>query len=825
MASPLLPFLFCSIILIPFLPITSVVAQTKTNLAIGDSHTASASTSPWLVSSPSGDFAFGFLPLEDTPDFFILCIWYAKIQDKTIVWFANRDKPAPKGSKVELSADDGLVLTAPSGEQLWNTGGLSVRVSSGAFNDTGNFVLQDGASNSVWESFKDYRDTLLPYQTLERGQKLSSKLRENDFNLGRFELFFQNDGNLVMHSINLPSGYANENYYQSGTIESNTSSAGTQLVLDRLGELYILGQKSEKYNLSEGGGGVSPTQFYYRATLNFDGVFILYQHPKGSSSGSGGWTPVWYQPDNICKAYLASASSGVCGYNSICSLRNDNRPNCQCPKWYSLADPNDPYGDCQPNFVQSCAEDEDSQRKDPYDFEVVMDTDWPLSDYVLQRPFTEEQCRQSCMEDCMCSVAIFRLGDSCWKKKLPLSNGRVDATLNGAKAFMKVRKDNSSLVVPSIIVNKNTRNTLIVVGSVLLGSSACLNFILIGAICVSSSFVFKYKKKLRRVVGKSDTAVGTNLRCFTYEELEEATNGFDKVLGKGAFGIVYEGVVNMGSITPVAVKRLNTFLLEEVQKEFKNELNVIGLTHHKNLVRLLGFCETGSERLLVYEYMSNGTLATLLFNVEKPSWKLRLQIAAGVARGLLYLHEECITQIIHCDIKPQNILLDDYYNARISDFGLAKLLNMNQSRTNTAIRGTKGYVALEWFKNMPITAKVDVYSYGVLLLEIVSCRKSVEFEAEDEQKAILTEWAYDCYTEGSLHDLVEGDKEALDDMKTMEKLVMIALWCVQEDPDLRPTMRTVTQMLEGVVEVQVPPCPSPISIQYSLNQSVDRTGH
>jgi len=183
----------------------------------------------------------------------------------------------------------------------------------------------------------------------------------------------------------------------------------------------------------------------------------------------------------------------------------------------------------------------------------------------------------------------------------------------------------------------------------------------------------------------------------------------------------------------------------------------------------------------------------------------------------VYLHEECMTQIIHCDIKPQNILLDDYFVARISDFGLAKLLNMNQSKTNTAIRGTKGYVALEWFKNMPITAKVDVYSYGVLLLEIVSCRKSVEFETEDESKAILTEWAYDCYSEGALHALVEGDKEPLDDMKTVEKLVMIALWCVQEDPGFRPTMRSVIHMLEGVVEVGVPRCPSQVSIQYSLN--------
>ena len=183
----------------------------------------------------------------------------------------------------------------------------------------------------------------------------------------------------------------------------------------------------------------------------------------------------------------------------------------------------------------------------------------------------------------------------------------------------------------------------------------------------------------------------------------------------------------------------------------------------------------------------------------------------GIARGLLYLHEECSTQIIHCDIKPQNILLDDYYNARISDFGLAKRLIMNQSKTHTNIRGTKGYVAPEWFRNIPITAKVDVYSYGVMLLEIICSRRSVDLETIGEQQAILSDWAYDCYQEGRLDSLVEYDVEALDDRGKLVRFVMVAIWCIQEDPFLRPNMRRATQMLEGVVEVPVPPSPYPYS--------------
>jgi serine/threonine protein kinase len=148
---------------------------------------------------------------------------------------------------------------------------------------------------------------------------------------------------------------------------------------------------------------------------------------------------------------------------------------------------------------------------------------------------------------------------------------------------------------------------------------------------------------------------------------------------------------------------------------------------------------------------------------------------------------------------------------RISDFRLAKLLRMDRSQTQTAIRGTKGYVASEWFGNMPITTKVDVYSFGVMLLEIICCRRSVNVESGKEYKAILTDWANDCFREGKLDVLVEYDREAMDDMEKLEKFVKVAIWCLQEDPSLRPNMKKVTHMLDGVVDVPIPPCPSPFT--------------
>ncbi|KAJ6944625.1 G-type lectin S-receptor-like serine/threonine-protein kinase LECRK2 [Populus alba x Populus x berolinensis] len=666
MAFPILHLSFSLLIMLP----PFAVSQTGGNITVGASLSTSENTS-WL--SPS--------------DLFLLAIWYDKIPNKTIVWYANGDEPAPTGSK-----------------ELWRSETIIGDVAYGAMTDTGNFVLRDRVSHNLWESFKNPADTLLPSQVLDRGMTLSSRQSETNFSKGRFQLKLTDDGNLELATINLPGDFTNEPYYKSDTDGGlNSSSRGYQVIFNESGYLYILRENDQIFSLTQR-VTASTGDFYHRATLNFDGVFIQYYHPK-ASTGNERWTPIWYQPDNICQASSVTAGSGTCG----------------------------------------CEEDEVAPVEDLYDFEELTNTDWPTSDYALLQPFTEEKCRQSCLNDCMCA------------KKLPLSNGRVQTNLDG-KALLKVRRSNVNPRSPYFPNNKKDRD----------GCSVFVNFLLVCAICMG--FFFIYRRRTKRIPQK-DGAVETNLQ------------GFKEELGRGAFGVVYRGVVHIGSSIVVAVKKLNN-MAEDRVREFKTEVNVIGQTHHKNLVRLLGFCEEGDQRLLVYEFMSNGSLSSFIFQDAKPGWKERIQIAFGVARGLLYLHEECSNQIIHCDIKPQNILLDEYYNARISDFGLAKLLLLDQSQTHTAIRGTKGYVAPEWFRNFPVTVKVDVYSY-----------------------AILTDWAYDCYREGTLDALVGSDTGALDDIEKLERFLMIAFWCIQEDPSLRPTMRKVTQMLEGVVEVPVPPCP------------------
>uniref|UniRef100_A0A2N9HC91 non-specific serine/threonine protein kinase n=1 Tax=Fagus sylvatica TaxID=28930 RepID=A0A2N9HC91_FAGSY len=296
----------------------------------------------------------------------------------------------------------------------------------------------------------------------------------------------------------------------------------------------------------------------------------------------------------------------------------------------------------------------------------------------------------------------------------------------------------------------------------------------------------------------------SGLYMFKIRVLRRATKGFKDMLGKGSFGTVYKGALYKGKKL-VAVKRLEK-LVEEGEREFRAEMRAIGRTHHKNLVRLLGYCAEGSKRLLVYEFMSNGSLADVLFkSIRRPDWDERVRIALDVARGILYLHEECKAPIIHCDIKPQNILMDEFWTAKISDFGLAKLLMPDQTRTFTMVRGTRGYLAPEWQKNTPISVKADVYSYGIVLLEIVSCRRNMDVNVSVPEEIVLSTWVYKCFVARELEKIVGGEEV---DKTTLENMVKVGLWCIQDEPILRPSMKSVVLMLEGITDISIPPCPT-----------------
>ncbi|WCJ19005.1 G-type lectin S-receptor-like serine/threonine-protein kinase LECRK3 [Euphorbia peplus] len=798
--SNLHPLAFFLLLLQPFF----LKAQ-NANITLGSFLITSDDTS-WK--SPFGDFAFGFRPINNQ-DIFLLAIWYDKIPEKTIVWYANGDNPAPQGSKVQLMDNGSFMLTSPKGQEIWKPKSSIAAISYAAMLDDGNFVLVGRDSSYVWESFKNPTDTILPNQELEIGGKLSSQRTASNYSKGTFQLLMKTDGNLELRPIGLPTEYPYEAYFKSNTDGANEMNSGYQLVFNESGHLNVLVRNGSVVNLTRNRRALTGGDYYYMAMLDVDGIFALYAHPRNQTNAKTNmWSSIWSVPNDICSAMGSDLGGGPCGYNSYCRLDEKQKPVCECLPGFSLLDPNNKLGGCKQDRIPNCQQ-ENSKPEDLYVMQDLSNAYWPVSaNYEQLQGLNENDCRRLCLSDCYCVVAVIKEG-TCWKKKLPLSKGRLDYNTYG-KAMIKVWKfdvptDETS--VENSNIEKKDRTTLILVGGLFLGSSIFLNFLLVVAITL---LVFYSHRKMQEF-SKSSNNLETNQRTFTYKELKEATDGFKEELGRGAFGTVYKGLlVSSSSTNYIAVKKLDR-MVHEGEKEFQTEVSAIAKTHHKNLVRLLGFCNEGLNKLLVYEFMSNGTLASFLFGLSRPDWNTRLQMAYGIARGLTYLHEECSTQIIHCDIKPQNILLDDSLTARISDFGLAKLLMSDQTRTLTGIRGTKGYVAPEWFRNMPITAKVDVYSYGIVLLEIICCRKGLEMERENEEEVILCDWAYDCYKGKRLKMLVENDEEARNDMKRLEKLVMVAIWCIQEDPSLRPSMRTVTQMLEGVIQVSVPPCPSPFS--------------
>ncbi|KAM3686349.1 hypothetical protein ACJW31_11G192800 [Castanea mollissima] len=786
------------------------IAQVNTNVSVGSALFATDDNSTWT--SPSGDFSFGFRRLPGQQDQFLLAIWFAKIPDETIVWSANRDYPAERESKVELNTVGQLVLKAPGGWELWrSSNNENPQVSNGAMLDTGNFVITSTNSSIIWNSFDKPTDTILPTQELGSGSSLFSSMSEKNFGVGKFQLRFrqQNISNSSYDLILNQIAVYTQNTYGAYYTEQNAS----ELIMDKSGYLLVKNSLGGISNLSSEGEVLrTESDSYYRATLDFNGVFRLYTHPK-NFTGNQTWSAIQYVPKNICLDILDTFGSGPCGYNSICSLRAYGEPECQCAPGFSLLDVNNKYSGCKQDnvsYMNECNEMGTVISEDQFEILEMENADWPLTAYELLQPTTEFECKKSCLHDCYCAVAIFQDPKynngtgRCWKKRLPLSNGRYNRNAVDRKALFKILKLNSSSQNPTNLDTSNRKqDQAILILAVLLGTSIFFNFFSVAAI--SLVFFCLWQGKLPhfyRTLHTKDRDM--NLRSLTYKDLEEATSGFKEELGKGSFGTVYKVVIASSYSRYVAVKKLDK-MITKGESEFKTEVTVIGQTHHKNLVRLLGYCDEGEHRILVYEFMHNGTLSSFLFRVIRPSWQQRMQIALGIAKGLMYLHEECSMQIIHCDIKPQNILLDDFFTAKISDFGLAKLLMNQQTWTLTGIRGTKGYVAPEWFKNTPVTVKVDVYSFGVMLLEIICCRRCAEVEME--RAAILIDWAYECYSRERVERLVENDEEAISDMKWVKKLVMVAIWCVQDVPLLRPSMREVTHMLEGILEISAPPCP------------------
>lgn len=557
-----------------------------------------------------------------------------------------------------------------------------------------------------------------------------------------------------------------------------------------------------------------------RITLDIDGNLRMYSWDTAVSQ----WIRVWLALDNVC-----TDVKGLCGSYGICIYNPE--PSCICPPGFSI----------QPGSTvlsRGCVANAPLINCSSTQYVMLDSTDFPSYDYADFLQVSETDCKQRCSSNCDCRAAVYwQTGDGhCWLKSQVLNGYSLQS--QHFRTFLKISDSNqptlmvsnysSTLWTPDTVwqplASSNETSVLNATRSAETPPQQWSNktvvialIAVIGVLILCFSLVTAYL--LRRAanqpryteVRRADLeSVSGSPIMFSYQELEAATQNFAKTLGSGAFGRVYKGQLANGKV--VAVKILEGLLQRD--KQLRAEIATLGKIHHINLLRLYGFCAAGDHRMLVYEYMENGSLDAVLFhhNSEvKPAilnWDTRFQICLGVARGMTYLHEECLDCILHCDIKPQNILLDENYCAKVADFGLAYLFTRDHSVQLTTIRGTRGYLAPEWVMNLPITAKADVFSYGMLLLEIVSGRSNYMFTEskmmEENDKWCFPVWAYEKTVEEVVDESIGGEV----DYEQAKAVLKVAFLCIQRDMHARPSMGKVVQMLEGTVPIPQPPPPS-----------------
>jgi hypothetical protein len=442
-----------------------------------------------------------------------------------------------------------------------------------------------------------------------------------------------------------------------------------------------------------------------------------------------------------------------------------------------------------------------------------------------------QACKNTCLSDCTCRGFQYLQGSGACYPKAFLHNGKAYTASTKSSLIMFVKLpasvNISGISVPqtNVLVQRNegpdcsrvSPPTTEPLHKANQGDAKWFYFYgFAGAIFVLELFfiAFAWFFVLRWELGASEIqavqkgykAITSNFRRYGYKELVKATRKFKHELGRGGSGIVYRGVLDDKRV--VAVKALEN--VRQCEEEFQAELRVIGRINHMNLVRIWGFCSEGSYRMLVTEYIENGSLANILFqDTILLEWKQRFVIALGVAKGLAYLHHECLEWVVHCDVKPENILLDRDLEPKIADFGLAKLLNRGGSNQNVSrVRGTIGYIAPEWISSLQITVKVDVYSYGVVLLELVLGKRVLDLAigANEEVHRTLRRLVgmlahmLNIEDQSSLFKAVDCRLSGQFNYAQVRTLIKLAVACLSEDRNERPTMESIVQILLSAEE-------------------------
>ncbi|KAI5389877.1 hypothetical protein KIW84_075256 [Lathyrus oleraceus] len=583
--------------------------------------------------SKDGNFELGFFNIGNSSNYYI-GMWYKKISTRTYVWVANRDYPVSDKTSSKLVISDGnLVLLDQSKNLVWSTNLSSTSSNSvvAVLLDTGNLILSNrphaSASQALWHSFDFPTDTWLPGAKLKldkitnKTQHLTAWKNSEDPATGLFSLKLDPNGT----NSYLIFWNNTQQYWTSGSWNGQIFVMVPIMWSNNVFNFAFVSNDNESYFTFS----LQNNSTISRFVMDVSGQVKQFTWLESTQQ----WNLFWSQPRGQCQVYAFCGAFGSC--NEI------SKPYCNClngyePKLQSGWDLGDYSNGCVKTNKFQCelSSDPSSGAKDRFLTKVNLAL--PEQARRVVEAGLREECESTCLSNCSCTAYAFNSsGCFIWRGEFLNLQQLSEDDRNGQTLFLK-------LAASEFHDSKSNNGTTIGIAGVA-----------VGGIMILLALVLILVIRRRKILTGARTSVEGSLIAFAYRDLQNATKNFSVKLGGGGFGSVFKGILPDSSV--IAVKKLES--ISQGEKQFRTEVSTIGTVQHVNLVRLRGFCSEGDKRLLVYDYMPNGSLDSNLFKNSKVlHWKVRFEIALGIARGLAYLHEKCRECIIHCDVKPENIL-------------------------------------------------------------------------------------------------------------------------------------------------------------------------